>query len=85
MLAGTVRSPGSVSLRTLSMLRDMTSIEAKTFKEAIVQPMMSARERYHAKRRFLENRRRLWQAQLRMLARFVLKCMLTAMFRDRWI
>ena len=35
ILAGTVRSPGSVSLRTLSMLRDMSSIEAKTFKEAM--------------------------------------------------
>ena len=35
VLAGTVRSPGSVSLRTLSMLRDMTSAEANTFKEAM--------------------------------------------------
>ena len=35
VLAGSVRSPGSVSLRTLSMLRDMTSLEAKTFKEAM--------------------------------------------------
>ena len=35
VLAGTVRSPGSISLRTLSMLRDMTSLEAKTFKEAM--------------------------------------------------
>lgn len=35
VLAGTVRSPGSVSLRTLSMLRDMSSIEARTFKEAM--------------------------------------------------
>ena len=35
ILAGSVRSPGSVSLRTLSMLRDMTSLEANTFKEAM--------------------------------------------------
>ncbi len=35
VLAGTVRSPGSISLRTLSMLRDMTSLEARTFKEAM--------------------------------------------------
>lgn len=35
ILAGTVRSSGSVSLRTLSMLRDMSSVEARTFKEAM--------------------------------------------------
>ena len=35
VLAGTVKSPGSVSLRTLSMLRDMTSAEANRFKEAM--------------------------------------------------
>ena len=35
VLAGSVRSPGSASLRTLSVLRDMTSLEAKTFKEAM--------------------------------------------------
>ena len=35
VLAGSVRSPGSVSLRTLSMLRDMTSLEARTLKEAM--------------------------------------------------
>ena len=35
VLAGSVRSPASVSLRTLTMLRDMSSVEAKTFKEAM--------------------------------------------------
>lgn len=35
VLAGTIRAPGSISLRALSMLRDMTRSEAELFKEAM--------------------------------------------------
>lgn len=35
ILAGEVRSPGSVSLRTLSILRNMSRLEAELFKEAM--------------------------------------------------
>ena len=35
VLAGNIRTPGSVSLRALSMLRDMSRLEAEAFKEAM--------------------------------------------------